>query len=340
MKLTFSLLWAALSMGSLSAQSWTPPGSLAELPIVEGLPDLFTFSNGDTVRTPEDWARRREELKAMLLYYQYGHMPGRPDHVVVVESERKPHESGLGTMEFLTLEIGGERKLRFRAVFYLPKHEGRRPVIIREEDRIGQRKDAPLFLEKGYIFIEYARHDLDPDRDRVAGPAQAAYPNHDWATLAVWAWCGMRLVDYLETRPDIDMARIGITGHSRGGKMALLTAALDERISLVVPHQSGSGGAGCYRVLGPGAETLAQNDKPHWYHGRIRWFGEQEERLPIDQHFLKALVAPRALLCTESIDDEFANPLGSLATTAAAHKSGLPAVPSGGGITERSPRPV
>jgi hypothetical protein len=175
-----------------------------------------------------------------------------------------------------------------------------------------------MFLEKGYLFVEYARHDLDPDRDRILGTAQAAYPNHDWATLSVWAWCGMRLVDYLESRDDVDMQRIGITGHSRGGKMALLTAALDERIRLVVPHQSGSGGAGSYRILSPGAETLSHNDKPHWYHERLRWFWEKEDRLPFDQHALKALVAPRALLCTESYDDEFANPLGTLATSVAA----------------------
>lgn len=303
-----------------SAQEGAPPVALEDLPASPGLPDLFTFANGEPVNSVDDWRRRREELKDILLYYQYGRMPGRPESVEVVSEERAAHPGGLGAMEFLTLQVNGRSSLRFRAVFYLPlpHHAGRRPVIIREEDRIGQRKDAGMFLEKGYIFVEYARHDLDPDRDRVVGAAQAAFPDHDWATLAVWAWCGMRLVDYLETRTDVDMARIGLTGHSRGGKMALLTAALDERISLVVPHQSGCGGAGCYRVLGPGAETLAQNDKPHWYHERIRWFGDKEERLPFDQHFLKALVAPRALLCTESIDDEFANPLGSLVTTAAA----------------------
>ncbi len=300
------------------AMNWKPSTPLQDLPAINGLPDLFTFADGRQVKSQDDWQERREELKDVLLYYQYGRMPSRPDRVAVVSSRREPHPSGLGTMEFLTLEIDSREELRFRCVLYLPKHEGRRPVIIREEDRIGHRKDVPMFLEKGYIFVEYARHDLDPDRDRVVGPAQATYPNHDWATLAVWAWCGMRLVDHLETRDDVDMERIGITGHSRGGKMALLTAALDERISLVVPHQSGSGGAGSYRVLGPGAETLAHNDKPHWYHERLRWFGEQEERLPFDQHFLKALVAPRALLCTESIDDEFANPLGSLVTSYAA----------------------
>ncbi|MCP4195434.1 MAG: SUMF1/EgtB/PvdO family nonheme iron enzyme [Planctomycetaceae bacterium] len=320
----FSIIMAFLmtsqrSLGqSTFSDEWTAPASLYALPSSLSLPHLLTFADGRPVESPADWKRRREELKSMLLYYQYGNMPARPEKVSVVESRRRPHESGLGDIEFVTLEIDNVKQLRFRAAFYLPKHNGRRPVIIREEDRIGQRKDVPMFLEKGYIFVEYARHDLDPDRDRWVGVAQAAYPNHDWATLAVWAWCGMRLIDYLETRDDIDMGRIAITGHSRGGKMALLTGALDERIRLVVPHQSGSGGAGCYRLLGPGAETLAQNDKPHWYHERIRWFGKQEERLPFDQHFLKALVAPRCLLCTESIDDEFANPLGSLVTTVAA----------------------
>lgn len=302
------------------AVSSNPRGSLLSLPSIPEFPDLFTFDDGSKVVSPADWQRRRDELKAILLFYQYGNMPPRPDQVTVAEKERAAHASGLGTVESLTLEIDSTKKLRFRAVFYLPKVEGKRPVIIREEDRLGQQKAARLFLSRGYIFVEYARHDLDPDQDRVVGPAQAAYPDHDWATLAVWAWCGMRLLDYLETRADVDLTRIGLTGHSRGGKMALLTAALDDRIALVVPHQSGAGGAGSYRVLGPGAETLAQNDKPHWYHERIRWFGKQEERLPFDQHFLKALVAPRSLLCTESTDDEFANPLGTLATSVAAQQ--------------------
>ena len=311
---------AATGSSGEGASTWSPPTSLRSLPVIEGLPDLFTFADGRKVKTPDDWGRRRKELEAVLLYYQYGSMPPRPDRVIVVESSRHPHDSGLGTVELLTLEIDSVKKLRFRAALYLPKHQGRRPAIIREEGNLGRREEAAMFLEKGYVFIEYARHDLDPDRDRVIGSAQAAYPDHEWATLAVWAWCGMRLVDYLETRDDIDLSRIGITGHSRGGKMALLAAALDERFSFVVPHQSGAGGAGCYRLLGPGAETLAQNDKPHWYHGRVRWFSEMEERLPLDQHYLKALVAPRALLCTESLADEFANPLGSLATSVAAQQ--------------------
>ena len=100
--------------------------------------------------------------------------------------------------------------------------------------------------------------------------------------------------------------------------MALLAGALDERFALVVPNGSGAGGAGASRILGPGAESVGMNDKPHWYHERIQSFGGREDRLPFDQHFLKALVAPRALLCLESSDDLFANPEGTRATTAAA----------------------
>ncbi|NIP97687.1 MAG: SUMF1/EgtB/PvdO family nonheme iron enzyme, partial [Akkermansiaceae bacterium] len=166
--------------------------------------------------------------------------------------------------------------------------------------------------------IEYARHDLAPDKRGTIGPAQEAYPDYDWAMLAVWAWGGMRVVDYLETRDDVDQGRIAITGHSRGGKAALLAGALDERITLVAPCQSGAGGAGCSRILGPGAESIGMNDKPNWYHERIVRFAGKEAHLPFDQHFLKALVAPRGLLCLESTDDLFANPAGTYATSAAA----------------------
>lgn len=296
---------------------WKPP-ALESLPSVDGLPDVFSIPGGKRVINADDWQKRREEIKAMMQYYQYGHLPPRPDKVTATHMKRTPHKSGKGSRELLTLLIGSKEKLRMRAALYIPSTGGPFPVVIREEGSLGRTKEVPLFLEKGYMFIEYARHDLDPDKPNVVGRAQKAYPDRDWATLAVWAWGGMRVVDYLETRDDVDTKRIAITGHSRGGKMALLAGALDERFALVVPNGSGAGGAGSYRVLGPGAESLGMNDKPHWYHPRLRWFDGKEDRLPFDQHFLKALVAPRALLCTESLDDLFANPLGTQITSMAA----------------------
>ena len=302
-------------------EDWKPPASPESLKPSLELPDLFTFADGSKVKTKADWERRRTEMKKMLLYYQYGRIPPRPDSVTAADIQRRPHPSGKGTMEFMTLVIGSKRKLRMRILLNLPKTPGRRPVILCEAGRLGRNRNVPMFLEAGYIFIEYARSDLDPDRKDFAGPAQEAYPDYDWATLSVWAWGAMRLVDYLETRKDIDLERIATTGHSRGGKMALLTAALDERFAMAIPNQSGAGGSGCYRILGPGAETLGMNDKPWWYHERIQWFGEREEYLPFDQHFVKALVAPRAVISNEAFEDLFANPLGTQVSSMAAQEA-------------------
>ena len=300
------------------------PASVDALPVQTQLPDLLQFQDGRRVTSAEHWQARRDEIKSLLLHYQYGSLPPRPDRVVVADRKTQPYPGGLGTTEALTLRIESEQQpfpLDMRMLMFVPqqaKPHGPLPVIIREEGTLDGNDFVPTLLKDGYIYIEYARHDLDPDKKDVVGPAQRAYPDYDWATLAVWAWGGMRVVDYLETRPEADISRIAITGHSRGGKMALLAGALDERFALVAPVQSGAGGAGSYTMIGPGGESLAMNDKPHWYADRLRQFIGKAERLPFDQHFLKALVAPRALLCIESVDDDYANPVGTQLTTIAA----------------------
>ena len=312
-------LFCFLGNGVAEAQ-WSPL-PFEQLKPTQEMPAILTLESGRPVRNSDDWKRRRAEMTAMLEYYQYGHMPPAPDEVKVVVERRRRHASDLGHEEWVTLSIDSQHQLKMRAVVYVPDQDGPYPAVIREEGTLGRTQQVPLFLEKGYMFIEYARHDLDPDRKGVKGLAQLAYPEHDWETLSVWAWGGMRVVDYLQSRNDVDLDRIAITGHSRGGKMALLAGALDERFALVAPMGSGAGGAGSYRWLGPGAESLAMNDKPHWYHSRIRDFAEKEEYLPFDQHFLKALVAPRALICIESVDDAFANPEGTQITSVLAQQA-------------------
>ncbi len=294
------------------------PPSADAYPASSQFTDLFTFNDGSPVRDVNDWKRRRGELIEPLMFYQYGRIPPKPDQVTAIIDSVQEHASGLGTLYMMTLTIDSRKKLEMHIALYKPHPSGPHPVIIKEEGNPGASKNVSLLLAKNYILVEYARHDLDPDKNGVVGPAQKAYPECDWATLAVWAWGGMRVVDYLETRDDVDRQRIGITGHSRGGKATLLAAALDERISLAAPNGSGAGGAGASRVLGPGAESIGMNDKPHWYHERILLFSEQEAHLPFDQHFVKALVAPRGLLCIESTDDLYANPVGTFASSTAA----------------------
>jgi hypothetical protein len=128
----------------------------------------------------------------------------------------------------------------------------------------------------------------------------------------------MRVADYLATRPEIDVSKMAVTGHSRCGKAALLAGALDTRFGLVAPHASGAGGAGSFRIQPKGVETLELITQPtrfhYWFSPRLREFVDKEDRLPFDQHFLKALVAPRGLLSIIGLGDVWANPKGTQQT--------------------------
>jgi dienelactone hydrolase len=288
------------------------------------LPALLRLNNGTAVSTRQMWQQRRLELEELMQAVVYGHPPARPDQVTCSNFTTSPILNCDGTEERMTLVIGFDVRLQLRLALYRPTVAGPLPVIIREEHALGHIEEVPDILERGYMFVEFQREDLDPDRSDTIGPAQAAYPDADWATLAVWAWGAMRVADYLETRDDVDLSKLAIAGHSRGGKMALLAGALDERFALVAANGSGCGGAGCFRIQSGKVETLELITRPdrfsYWFHSDLRRFANKEDQLPVDQHFLKALVAPRALICTDALGDEWANSTGNRATSAAAEQ--------------------
>ena len=306
---------------------WKPPSNLAALPSIGELPDLFTLTDGTRVTSIDQWQKRRAEIKQIIQYFAYGHLPPRPDTITTeVKSSERVEQNPESMRHLIRLSIGSKSKLPLDISIHLPKSKQPCPVIIMPVHRITELPCLPLVLGDGYALIQYEREDLDPDEPDVVGPAQSAYPKSDWATLAVWAWGAMRVVDYLEThrefRCDLDLDRILLTGHSRDGKVALLAGALDERFAIVVPNGSGCGGAGCFRNTDSTNESLEQITDPkrfgYWFHPRLRWFAGQVDRLPFDQHFLKALIAPRPLLCTEARSDVWANPMGTRRTSIAA----------------------
>jgi hypothetical protein len=176
----------------------------------------------------------------------------------------------------------------------------------------------PTPIPRGNAFCYFENLDLDADNDTV-GPAELAYPGYDWGSLAIWAWGLMRVVDVLLTIPAIDAGKIVSTGHSRAGKVALVAAAYDERIAVGTPTHSGTGGAGSYLLYGPDSETMEGfGIFPHWYKRSFAAYSGHEIDLPFDQHFLKALVAPRYLACIEARDYDWGNPEGNWATHLAA----------------------
>lgn len=297
------------------------------------LPDLFLMQNGKRVVSLADWRQRREELKALLAQYEYGRMP--PPCPVTAEdtSGGIPLFDGQAVQRKVTLRMGPEACLSMRVTLTLPAGRGAWPVIMRNYRSPGtgwiQSDILETVIRRGYMAAEYEVTDLQPDETAEPGPAKLAYPDYDWGTIAVWAWGGMRTLDYLLTLPEVDKSRIVVTGQSRSGKTALLTAALDERVAVAVPNCSGGGGFQCWRFpIWPDDpagvnrhESVAVMSKlrTYWLHPGLKPYVDRVGDLPFDQHFLAALVAPRGLCAVETMDDTCGTPVCVQRTFEAAH---------------------
>ena len=118
----------------------------------------------------------------------------------------------------------------------------------------------------------------------------------DWGALRAWGWGASRVLDYLETRPEVDSKHVGIEGVSRYGKAALVTMAFDERFALGLIGSAGEGGVSPYRRnFGEQVENLAGAGGYHWMAGNfLKYAGPKTAAdLPVDSHSLIALAAPR-----------------------------------------------
>ena len=285
------------------------------LPGVAELPDPFRFFAGSRVRTVADWRRRREELQSVLLALQFGRLPPSPERVTGEELY-----TGIARL------LGSCRLMHYRLTTWpqpfsfllkilAPPGEGPFPVVITGDGcwEYLTQEIIQAVIDRGYMLAVFNRTEIVPDNARGNETLfRTRYPG-DFGALAAWAWGYHRVVDYLLTRADVDAGHIAVTGHSRGGKTALLAGATDERIALTAPNASGCGGSGCYRVVGEGGEKIEDilTAIPYWFTSRFPEFIGKVEYLPFDQHSLKALVAPRALLSTEGLGDAWANPLGT-----------------------------
>ena len=320
------LFLIALWSTTLSAQAPSHDFlSVENLTAKSGLPDPFLMADGRRVKTLEDWEEQRTYIKDMLLYYQYGYFPPAPENLKAEIINSKRILNGKATETQLVLTMGPDDAITLRVDLSVPTEgDGPFPAVISGDRAWGRTEGLEVATDRGYIVADFYRTDLDPDNDDRTNGVHPHYPDYDWATVSVWAWGFSRVVDYLQTLEEVDKDKIVATGHSRGGKTALLAGAMDRRIAITVPNGSGAGGCGSFKYMQGGAESLmriAEEDRFHyWFQPRLNDFRRKVDRLPFDQHFLKALVAPRPLLCTDGLHDEWANPWGSQQTTEAARE--------------------
>lgn len=206
-----------------------------------------------------------------------------------------------------------------------PRPDSARAPILRGQ--WAERWPIDTIVARGYALAAVYLGDLDPDtKDAIARGIRPHYfaagqtepRGDDWAALASWAWGLSRALDYLEHDGDVDAKRVALMGHSRTGKAALWAAAVDPRVAMVIANESGTGGAKLSRRNF--GETVAEINRgfPYWFARNFRKYDGRERDLPVDQHELIALVAPRPVYVAVAAEDLWGDPLGSFLAAKAA----------------------
>jgi hypothetical protein len=302
--------------------------------------------------------KRRPELISLFQHYMYGYLPparkvavkelfrvasqhvelreweltvdgaeDNPVHMLIaLPADRKAPVPILLGLNFCGNHcLTGEKKVRVPTVWCYDKYPGVQKNRASEAGRGKQKEVFPIddIVRRGYGLATIYNGEWEPDEKISRGglfpkiPAVGPKGAH-WGRIALWAWGLHRAVDVLTKIPEIDAKKIAVVGHSRLGKTALLAAALDERISLVIPSQAGCGGTAPSRgTIGESVERI-NTVFPNWFCDNFKKFNREPQRLPFDQNGLVALCAPRPVLFSNAEKDDWANPNGQFEVLLAA----------------------
>jgi hypothetical protein len=292
----------SIMIDSGSSSSCTIPAmpSASSLTVNTKMPDPFKFMDGHRMIAKSDWLCRREEIKALAYEFIYGPKPPKPEKVEASFNGKTltvtcTHNGKTGSF---SLDIAG-----------IPSGEGPFPAFITFGSMAIM--SIPAGIASMVIPEQTISSEANPRPPK--GVFNTLYPeyNNNTGSLIGWAWGISRIIDALEMTPaaKIDPKKIGLMGCSRWGKGAGM-GIFDDRVALVVPLSPGSGLVSTWRVAQ--VQTTSVQTASEIY-GEQSWMGTNFKnygnnnvtKLPIDQHEIIAMCAPRPILVLEGTSDSW-----------------------------------
>jgi hypothetical protein len=292
------------------------------------LPDPLVLKNGKRVETAKTWwEQRRPEIVEDFDREIYGRVPEKTPAVKweVVSTTREMN----GDAPILTKKLVGHAdnssyplvSVDILLTLSTPvKAPGPVPVmmefalspevlasLMKRFPQLQTNTSGPTWqqqvLAKGWGYAEMIATSVQADNGEgltqgIIGLVNKGQPRNldDWGALRALAWGASRALDYFETDRAVDAKHVGIEGHSRYGKAALVAMAYDPRFAIAYISSSGEGGAKLWRPnFGEQVGNVAGTGEYHWMAGNfVKYAGPLTENdLPVDAHELIALCAPR-----------------------------------------------
>ena len=292
----------------------------------ENIPELLVSTKGKKIVTVQQWEKtRRPEILELFRQHVYGRMPvDKPQHLTFETVEQSDtlfnSQATRKVVKISYSGVGGSGS--FLLTLYIP-NKATKPlpgflfICHRNCSDLAKNKQfwpVNTIIKRGFMTAMISTPELDPDvndgfKNGVHGifDKQPRTPDA-WGTIAAWSWGARRAMDYFETDKTIDAKHIAVLGHSRGAKAALWAGAEDQRFALVISNNSGSTGAAMAR--GKKGESIKDINTsfPHWFSESYKQYNNNEDKLPVDQHQLIALIAPRLVYVASGSADNWADP--------------------------------
>ncbi len=296
------------------------------------LPELLVSEGGQTISTPEQWENiRRPEILKLFEDHVYGQVPKDFDDIKFKVTNRdKKAMDGKATLKEVAITVSRNQKsvtmnlLMFTPnevkksvpVFLVINHRGVKTMDVTRQNKDGF-WPAEDVIEAGYGIAGFDVIDVAPDNNDefTEGVLDQLYPeqlemDNGMAALGAWGWGASRAIDYFEKDKSVDATKIISVGHSRGGKASLWHGAQDKRVAITISNESGNSGAALSRRnFGETVERIT-NNFPYWFCPNYRQYAGNEDKLPVDQHMLLALIAPRPVYVASAAEDLWADPKG------------------------------